>query len=181
MKRLSLYFSIIFLVILYSCDYNSNSIKLSGRDLGIEFDEKGQIVKLFDINDNTDYLKSDSLSFLIHIRANQDIIEPNSISYKKHEGILLFSFPGGTEVKLKVEQKQEYISFELLNIKGKAKPDLLIWGPVYTSISEIIGETIGVVRNNNFAIGIQSLNPKTLGGYPWRENELQLNTVLIKK
>jgi len=39
-------------------------------------------------------------------------------------------------------------------------------GPYPATISETIGETIGVVRGEEFALGIQSLNPKTIGGYP---------------
>ena len=42
--------------------------------------------------------------------------------------------------------------------------DAVIWGPYPTTISKIIGEIIGVVRNDNFALGIQVLNVKTLGG-----------------
>ncbi len=30
---------------------------------------------------------------------------------------------------------------------------------------------MGVVRGEEFALGIQALNPKTLGGYPWNEND----------
>jgi len=39
------------------------------------------------------------------------------------------------------------------------------------SLNKIIGETIGVVQGEKFSIGIQALNIKTLGGYPWNEND----------
>lgn len=48
---------------------------------------------------------------------------------------------------------------------------LAIWGPYPTTIRESIGETVGVVRGEGFAMGIQALNPRTLGGYPWNEND----------
>jgi len=48
---------------------------------------------------------------------------------------------------------------------------LVTWGPYLTTIGEIIGETVGVVRDDDFALGIQALNLKTLGGYPYYEND----------
>ena len=49
--------------------------------------------------------------------------------------------------------------------------DLVVWGPYPTIIKKIIGETVGVVRGETFALGIQALNIKTLGGYPWYESD----------
>jgi hypothetical protein len=49
--------------------------------------------------------------------------------------------------------------------------ELVVWGPIPTTISKTIGETVGVVRGEEFALGIQALNTKTLGGYPWTDND----------
>jgi len=46
-------------------------------------------------------------------------------------------------------------------------------GTIPNTIGDIIGEVIGVVRDGEFAIGIQALNVKTLGGYPTRENDIE--------
>jgi hypothetical protein len=43
---------------------------------------------------------------------------------------------------------------------------LALWGPIPTSIRKTVGEVVGVVRDGEFALGIQALNLKTLGGYP---------------
>jgi len=50
---------------------------------------------------------------------------------------------------------------------------LVVWGPYPTAISNIIGETVGVVRDKEFAVGLQALNAKTLGGYPVSENDIE--------
>jgi hypothetical protein len=50
---------------------------------------------------------------------------------------------------------------------------LILWGPYPTTIRDTIGEVVGVVRNKDFAIGIQALNIKTLGGYPSAESDIQ--------
>ncbi len=47
----------------------------------------------------------------------------------------------------------------------------MLWGPFASSIDESIGETVGIARGETFAIGIQALNIRTLGGYPWNEND----------
>ena len=51
--------------------------------------------------------------------------------------------------------------------------ELVLWGPYPTTIGDLIGEVVGVVRDAEFAVGLQALNAKTLGGYPTRENDLE--------
>ncbi|HRQ28991.1 MAG TPA: hypothetical protein PLU49_02880 [Saprospiraceae bacterium] len=70
-----------------------------------------------------------------------------------------------------METKQSHITLELVSMTTAEAVDLVIWGPYFTKINKIIGETAGVVRGENFALGIQSLNIKTLGGYPWNESD----------
>jgi len=64
-----------------------------------------------------------------------------------------------------------FLKFELLSVTSDKDIEMVIWGPYPTTISKIIGETVGVVRGEEFAIGLQALNPKTLGGYPWNDND----------
>ena len=70
-----------------------------------------------------------------------------------------------------VIEKDTHIQFELISLTNKDNVDLIQWGPYRTTIQKIIGETVGVVRGEKFALGIQSLNIKTLGGYPWNESD----------
>ncbi len=42
--------------------------------------------------------------------------------------------------------------------------EAVLWGPINTTIRETIGEVVGVVRDRDFAIGLQTLNTKTCGG-----------------
>jgi len=45
--------------------------------------------------------------------------------------------------------------------------ELIVWGPYPTTISEIIGETVGVVRGTDYAMGIQAL--ETIGAIEMEE------------
>ncbi len=83
---------------------------------------------------------------------------------------LIMESPGIT-AKIKAETKKSYLTFELLELSDTVKVDLVLWGPFKTNIKETIGESIGVVRDSSFAIGIQALNPRTLGGYPDNEDD----------
>jgi len=49
--------------------------------------------------------------------------------------------------------------------------ELCTWGPYPTTLGEEIGETVGIASNMEFTIGLQALNPKTLGGFPWQDND----------
>jgi len=172
--RIRLLYFIVLALIINSCISTDEADKTEfiAGDLGININERGQIVHLYDLENGDDFLLSDSVTYLIRMGFSGQIMFPASASFNLDESMLYFYFPGDREVKVKVMQNKDYLAFELFNIRSKDKPDLLIWGPVYTNSSEAIGESVGVVRNAEFAIGIQSLKPKTLGGYPWLENDV---------
>lgn len=172
MKTTLLPFIFVLFLFMISCSSDTEKILLSAGGLSIEMSEDARITSLRDHQTGTEYLLSDSVTYLVEMRFDGKILQPQGVQYSEEEKMLYFEFTDDKEVKVKVENKETYLTFELFNIRSKSKPDLVIWGPFYTSIGETIGETVGVVRNVEFAIGIQSLNPKTLGGYPWLENDV---------
>ncbi|HSG67347.1 MAG TPA: hypothetical protein VK994_01475 [Bacteroidales bacterium] len=164
--------AMIWLLLLQACTTENNDHEFRAGSMGIRFDPGGKITALYDDDNGIDYLHPDSLTYLVHMRFDKEIIEPVSMKYIAEESTMYFYFPADHEVKIKVGEHDRYISFELVDIRSNDKPDLLVWGPVFTGIGQTIGETVGVVRDQKFAIGIQSLNPKTLGGYPWLESDV---------
>jgi hypothetical protein len=103
------------------------------------------------------------------IRINNEIIPPQSAEIK--ENTLSLKYKNGIEANIKIEQKISHITFELLSLTSNEMVELITWGPFPTTINKIIGETVGVVRGEEYAVGIQALNIKTLGGYPWNESD----------
>jgi hypothetical protein len=69
--------------------------------------------------------------------------------------------------------KSTHLVFELLEVKSTDPVELALWGPYPIAIGETIGDIIGVVRDRDVAVGIQVLNPKTLGGFPNREDDVE--------
>lgn len=135
----------------------------------LEMNSSGNVIGLVDSATGNNYVAQDSLSPLFSVRIQNEIKMPQSVQIKKDT--LLFGFEEGIEAKLKFEEKESYLVLELVSLTQSEKVDLIIWGPYRNTISKIIGETVGVVRGEEFAIGIQSLNLKTLGGYPWNESD----------
>jgi hypothetical protein len=70
------------------------------------------------------------------------------------------------EVVVAVEEKDDYLSFEVTEVNPDSLVNALVWGPYSVRMEETIGEIIGVVSGDSLAFGLQVLNVKTLGGFP---------------
>ncbi len=134
--------------------------------------DKGFVTSLYDVINKKEYLPAEGKAPLLSIRCNGEIENP-AILNNKGNGLML-SFPKNkVEARIVVSAKPDYLTFELADIRPFEKIDLVIWGPYTTTITETIGECVGVVSGREFALGIQALNVKTLGGYPSEENDIE--------
>ena len=167
-------FVLVIISVLCSCvrEEKNDRFTIPAGELTLVMDTSGRIISLIDNDSKQEYLHPDSMAYLIRMRFDNTIITPMSLDIDADQNMMYFIFPDDREVKVRFDKQEKYLRFELFNIRSEDKPDLLVWGPLFTSIDETIGETVGVVRNDDFAIGIQSLDPRTLGGYPWRDNDV---------
>lgn len=108
-------------------------------------------------------------SALLSVRIDGNVILPDGME-ELNQNLIRFDY-GDIAAFVSVKSHPDYTTFRLDSISNNEKTELIIWGPIPLNIDETIGETIGVVSNDDIAVGIQSLNPKTLGGYPWNEND----------
>lgn len=138
---------------------------LVAGDLNISFSKQGSFTGIIDIKTGTNYLYQDTLAPFITLIFNEKRYLPETFKYDASRGIVTLGF---SQVKVKIDVKvlfrKTHLTFEVLKAEPASKIDGLVWGPIPTIISKTIGEIIGVVRDENIAIGIQVLNPKTLGG-----------------
>lgn len=155
------------LTILASC--NKKTTRINTDFLSIELDERGNIIGLLDISSNENFVPVGLNNPLLTVRIDTTDYNPTECIFE--DGSLILYYDENTKAKIQVNQKSTHIAFELIEIDSDEKIDLVIWGPYPTIINKIIGETVGVVRGEDFALGIQALNPKTLGGYPWKKND----------
>jgi hypothetical protein len=152
-----------------SCSEKKSLVQFQTSFVKIGIDSKGFVTEISDLINGTNYLATDTIAPLISCRVEGKILYPVSVSAENQ--ILTFRFENELEAKIKVEEKSTHINFELVEFNHPENVDMIFWGPIPTTINKIIGETIGVVRGEDFAIGIQALNPKTLGGFPWTDND----------
>ena len=105
---------------------------------------------------------AENLSYLISIRSGNDILYPKNTKWKNDRVEVLFD--NDITLSLGCISKGSYLRIEVLDVQNPAMIDVIYYGPFNTSFDETIGEIVGVVRENGYAIGLQALNAKTTGG-----------------
>ncbi len=160
------------LALTFGCK-NQSDIFFQAGNLTIGINKIGEITGLTDSQNNIKYVYSNhDPKSILAIRVNGELEYPGSFELKEGKEVFLLTYPKNeVEAEIKVVKKERYLTFELSSITNKDDIELVLWGPFETSIKETIGETVGVVRNKDFSIGIQALNKRTLGGYPTSEDD----------
>jgi hypothetical protein len=123
--------------------------------------------------DGRDYLAPGRPAPLLSMRVGGKLHAPDHAAWDAQTKRLSLRYSeAGVAAVVRVEAKPTHVVFELLELQPADRVELVLWGPYPTTIGETIGEVVGVVRDAGFAIGIQALNAKTLGGYPAQENDI---------
>ncbi|KVL59425.1 hypothetical protein WT01_14975 [Burkholderia cepacia] len=95
---------------------------------------------------------------------------PASVRWSPADNTLSFVNDAGLkfEVDVRVLQKNGYATFEVTRVLVEPASDVqtLLWGPLPVAINQTVGEAAGVVRDNEFAIGLKPLNDRTEGAWP---------------
>ncbi|OXM13343.1 hypothetical protein [Paenibacillus herberti] len=137
---------------------------IQAGQLAIHINDKGIIDGLIGSTDSLRYESSAHSSPLLRLVADGELHAPVRAT-EESSGKIRLGFQGGTEVVVAAASQSSYMTFEVLQIEN-GRPDAVIWGPYLTTIDSSIGESVGVVHDGQFAIGLQVLNPKTVGGWP---------------
>jgi hypothetical protein len=139
-------------------------------------DEKGTLCALSRNSGGRNYLAPGQPAPLMSVRVDGKIFPPDKASWDAEKNQLSLRYDAaGVTALLNIETKDTHVVFEVLKVEPVQRVELVLWGPYPTTIGDIIGEVVGVVRDPEFAIGIQSLNARTLGGYPGRENDSDID------
>jgi hypothetical protein len=158
-------FSGLFVTLLMAFQFFGPETTVKTNDFSLSFTEKGQVTGLSDTKTGTNYLVTGQNASLLKVRVKGVWIDPEKASWDKQKQIITLSFQQNKlTAKVRVSEKKSHLRLELLKMQPEGIADAITWGPYPLKISETIGEVVGVVRNGTYAIGIQSLNVKTLGG-----------------
>lgn len=149
-------------------------VKLHAGGLLISINEKGNLGSLYDEIGHQEYLPASQEAPLLSLKVDGQLLRPSSLRWDARKSVFILQYPEkSTSAWVQVGRYKGYITFELVKAASSGHIDLAIWGPYPTTISKTVGETVGVVRNDTFGIGIQALNVKTLGGYPDTEDDTE--------
>ncbi len=134
-------------------------------DFALTLSPTGQLSGMTDPSSGKNYLAVGEKAPLLKIRVANAWEEPTKVLFNPNSGILKLTFPISKVIAdVKITSDKTHLSFRLIKLNDKEKVSAVIWGPYPITIGQTIGEVIGVVRDGQYAIGLQALNPKTLGG-----------------
>jgi hypothetical protein len=136
----------------------------------VGIDSKGFINSFVDKKTSTEYFPKGVSAPLLALCKDSVYIKPVSAVYSASDKKITLKYPNGSLAIISVANKKDYLRFELLSLEPRNGVGSVVWGPYPTTINEKIGETIGVVRNQQFAIGMQGLNIKTIEGIPYGDD-----------
>lgn len=133
--------------------------------MNVSIDESGYITSIYDAVNSREYLKMEKKAPLLQIVVDNEICPPASIEYRPDTKMIVLNYEGSITMEVEALIKNTHITFEVKSI-GRYGVTEALWGPYPIAYNDRIGEIIGVAGDENFVIGIQSLNTKTLGGWP---------------
>jgi hypothetical protein len=119
-----------------------------------------------------DYLAAGQPAPLLSVSVDGKLVAPDRATWDaKSRRLTLRYDAAGVTATLAAEAKPTHVVYKVVGLEPAGRAELAVWGPFPTRIRGIVGETVGVVRDGAVAIGLQSLNPKTIGGYPDHAND----------
>lgn len=135
--------------------------------LTLQINAGGQISAIRD-SQGRDFLGKDTLSPLLTVVSGGKRFGPTTATYNRNQKTLSLFYTGaGITLTVALREKATHLVAEIIKAQPEQKIEAVVWGPIQTTITETIGEVIGVVRDQQTAFGLQVLNIKTLGGdYP---------------
>jgi hypothetical protein len=168
-KRVSQFITVMLLLLLSS--YANAQIIFTAGELKMGINKQGSLTEITNTSTSKNLLAKDTLASLVMMVSNNIRYQPSSAIYNKAQNKITLTYPeSGVSIEIKVQQKATHLVMEIIKATPAEKIDAVVWGPYPTVINKIVGEVIGVVRDESVSLGIQVLNIKTLGGnYPNNE------------
>ncbi|MFT3704701.1 MAG: hypothetical protein QM802_20215 [Agriterribacter sp.] len=112
------------------------------------------------------YFPAAQKSALLTLFKDSTYIEPVSASFNKKQNTITLQYTNGCVANIGITNGGAYLKFVLQSLQPRNDIQAVVWGPYSTTIQESIGETICVVHDEQFALGMQSLDMNTIEGLP---------------
>lgn len=152
------------IVLLQMACSSGPKVELNSQYMSVGLDGKGSIIRIMDKNTGDNYTEETAASPLLKLYDGENYILPEAL--RMDGDLLVLTYPNQSEAVIKKEEKGEYIRFELTSLSNRDHITAVVWGPYATKLSQFVGETVGIVRDTVFAIGMQALDLNTIEGLP---------------
>jgi len=156
-----LFLSFCFLT-LFSCG-RKETVQFSTNNFNLSLDNSGMVAKIENPMTEKNHLSGKKESPFLSL-YDTTFIHPKGLIYDEESKILTLSYPNGSMARIQTEEKGDYLRFEVLSVEPRNNVTQVVWGPYVSSIVKIIGETVCVVQDDQFAFGLQSLEINTTEG-----------------
>ncbi len=151
-------------------------ITLKTSYMSVHINTLGQITSLQAASSRKEYSPADRPSPLLCLEEGHETLVPISATFEKANRALqiVLNYAHGVKAKLTASQHNNYLRFQLNSITPRDGVNSVVWGPVHTTITGKIGDLIGVVRSDDWAIGMMGLTDNTIGGPPAESDFFQM-------
>lgn len=134
-------------------------------------DKKGLLSKLEADSKGGNLLVKGEASPLLSLMVGKTCILPQTARFSAADSTFSLAYPNRIQARVRVFKRSRHLTFEVVSVTPEMAINAVVWGPYHTNLNQSIGETVGIVQGTTYTIGLQALNTKTLGGYPWTDND----------
>ena len=147
----------------------ADMVSFDAGQVRLSLDATGRIAGLFGTAAAKEYLPPERSAYLLYLVVDGKHLSPTALSVSPtNDRLRLVYGQTGVSVTVKAATRPTHVTFELVSVEG-AQPSMIRWGHFATTIGKTVGATVGVVRDNRFAIGIQALSIQTIAGAARKE------------
>ncbi len=150
---------------LFAAPATAQQIRLKTQYATITINQKGWITSIKSNRSGREFCPAGRPSAIMSLYSNKRYLLPVAAKMERTKQLVL-SYSNGSVATLLLEQQPVYLKFKLLKLTQRDQIDNIVWGPYKTTISKKIGDLIGVVRDDDFAIGVLGLDDNTTSGPP---------------
>ncbi|MFI5384904.1 MAG: hypothetical protein ACHQ50_02180 [Fimbriimonadales bacterium] len=151
-------------------DMDAKGAAFQTRDARIQIDGRGFITSFVSRGAGKEYSPPGHASPLLSLHESGQpdglLAFPTSASFRAKNSEIDLSYSNGAIARVKAAEKGRYFRFQLVSLANRGAVDSVVWGPIHTNISKVIGDLIGVARDGDWAIGMLGLDDNTIAGTP---------------
>ncbi|MBU3863180.1 Ig domain-containing protein [Streptomyces sp. 4503] len=142
--------------------------RITAGFLSVGISDSGRVNSLVDLRSGTDHLAPGTSVPLISVVADGRHEVPAEMKVSPRDRRVLVFGSEKVTIEVKVVKFATHSTLEVVGLTAAPGVDVqtLLWGPLPTNITQTIGETAGVVGDDDFLLGVRPLNDKTVGGWP---------------